>query len=411
MSWRLRRRSTTDEFHLLREIAIKTVRHLGIVGECNIQYALNPKTSDYRVIEVNARLSRSSALASKATGYPLAFVSTKLSLGIRLDEIKNAVTKKTTAFFEPALDYLVLKMPRWDIHKLKSADRNIGSEMKSVGEVMAIGRSFPEVLQKAIRMLNIGASGLTDYPWSITDPIKEISQATDRRIFALHEWFKRGGSVDEANKLSHIDPWFLHHLASIAKVEAELPNWASLSRERFIAIKQHGFSDKAIAKLRQSDEKTIRKQRINKGIIPSIKQIDTLAGEFAAETNYLYTTYHGQYHDVEPSRERPLLVLGSGPTPLALRSSSTGAQSTPRRTLRKNKKPTIIVNSNPETVSTDYDESDRLYFEEPTFERIQDIAEFETPKGIIVSVGGQIANNLVLPFTKPIIPFWVHLPT
>lgn len=384
------------EFHMLREIAIKTVRHLGIVGECNIQYALNPKTSDYRVIEVNARLSRSSALASKATGYPLAFVSTKLSLGIRLDEIKNAVTKKTTAFFEPALDYLVLKMPRWDIQKLKSADRTIGSEMKSVGEVMAIGRSFPEVLQKAIRMLNIGASGLTDYPFPIADPIKEISKATDRRIFALHEWFKRGGSVEEANNLSHIDPWFLNHLSAIAKEEAELP-LGRLSRERFISAKQLGFSDKAIAKLRQSDDKTIRKQRINKGIVPSIKQIDTLAGEFAAETNYLYTTYHGQFHDVEPSVERPLLVLGSGPYCIGSSVEFDWCAVNTVKTFRKNKEQTIIVNSNPETVSTDFDESDRLYFEELTFERIQDIADFETPKGIVVSVGGQIANNLVLP--------------
>lgn len=384
------------EFHMLREIAIKTVRHLGIVGECNIQYALHPKTSDYRVIEVNARLSRSSALASKATGYPLAFVSTKLSLGIRLDEIKNAVTKKTTAFFEPALDYLVLKMPRWDIQKLKSADRNIGSEMKSVGEVMAIGRSFPEVLQKAIRMLNIGASGLTDYPFPIPDPIKEISKATDRRIFALHDWFKRGGSVDEAHRLSHIDPWFLNHLADIAKEEAEL-TFGKLTRERFIRAKQMGFSDKVIAKLRQSEEKVIRKQRINKGITPSIKQIDTLAGEFAAETNYLYTTYHGQCHDVEPSVKKPMLVIGSGPYCIGSSVEFDWCAVNTAKTFRKNSEQTIIVNSNPETVSTDFDESDRLYFEELTFERIQDIADFENVKGIVVSVGGQIANNLVLP--------------
>lgn len=384
------------EFHLLRETAIKTVRHLGIVGECNIQYALHPKTSDYRVIEVNARLSRSSALASKATGYPLAFVSTKLSLGIRLDEIKNSVTKKTTAFFEPALDYLVLKMPRWDIQKLKSADRTIGSEMKSVGEVMAIGRSFPEVLQKAIRMLNIGASGLTDYPFPIADPIKEITKATDRRIFALHDWFKRGGSVEEAHKLSNIDPWFLHHLDRIAKQEADLPI-GKLTRERIIEAKQMGFSDKIIAKLRQSDEKVIRKQRINKGIVPIVKQIDTLAGEFAAETNYLYTTYHGSSHDVAPSEKKPLLVLGSGPYCIGSSVEFDWCAVNTAKTLRKNHEQTIIVNSNPETVSTDFDESDRLYFEELTFERIQDIADFESVKGIVVSVGGQIANNLVMP--------------
>lgn len=384
------------EFHMLRTIALKTVRHLGIVGECNIQYALNPKNSDYRVIEVNARLSRSSALASKATGYPLAFVSTKLSLGIRLDEIKNAITKKTTAFFEPALDYLVLKMPRWDIQKLKSADRSIGSEMKSVGEVMAIGRSFPEVLQKAIRMLNIGCSGLTDYPFPIADPIKEITHATDRRIFALHEWFKRGGSVEEANKLTHIDPWFLNHLALIAKEESDLTLY-KLTRERIVKAKQLGFSDKAISKLRQSDEKTIRKQRINKGIIPFVKQIDTLAGEFDAQTNYLYTTYHGQYHDVNPTNQQALLVLGSGPYCIGSSVEFDWCAVNTVKTFRSHRQQTIIVNSNPETVSTDFDESDRLYFEELSFERIQDIADFEQPKGTVVSVGGQIANNLVLP--------------
>lgn len=389
---------SNEEYHMLREIAIKTARHLGIVGECNIQYALNPSNGDYRVIEVNARLSRSSALASKATGYPLAFVSTKLSLGLRLDEIKNAVTKQTTAFFEPSLDYLVVKMPRWDITKLKSADRTIGSEMKSVGEVMAIGRSFPEALQKAIRMLNIGSSGLGDYPFSIPDAKKEIEKATDRRLFAIANFFREGGTIDEVHKLSNIDKWFLHHLHAIISFEDSLKE--NIDDETFRKAKQMGFSDKRIAKLKKKSEEAIRQERLKKGILPIVKQIDTLAGEFSAETNYLYTTYHGEIHDVPPSEKPPILVLGSGPYCIGSSVEFDWCAVNAAKTLRKHHEHTIIINSNPETVSTDYDESNRLYFEEITFERVQDIADYEKVKGIIVSVGGQIANNLALPLDK-----------
>lgn len=387
---------SNEEYHRLREVAIKTVRHLGIIGECNIQYALHPKSSDYRVIEVNARLSRSSALASKATGYPLAFVSTKLALGKRLDEIQNAVTKKTTAFFEPALDYLVVKMPRWDIHKLRSADRKIGSEMKSVGEVMAIGRSFPEALQKAIRMLNIGASGLTDYPYEIPDPSKEIEIATDRRLFALFKFFMEGGELEQAHHLSQIDPWFLHHIKAISQCAINL-SVERLTETLLHHAKRMGFSDRTIAKLKNSTEQKIRKDRIKKGITPFFKQIDTLAGEFVAETNYLYATYHASEHDVEASFKKPILILGSGPYCIGSSVEFDWCAVNAAKTLRSLGEQTIMINSNPGTVSTDYDESDRLYFEEITLERVEDIADFERVKGIIVSVGGQGANNLAFP--------------
>jgi len=387
------------EYHLLREIAIKTVRHLGVIGECNIQYAVDPTKTDYRVIEVNARLSRSSALASKATGYPLAFVAAKLALGYKLHEIKNSVTRKTSAFFEPALDYIVVKMPRWDIHKLKSADRTIGSEMKSVGEVMAIGRSFPEALQKAVRMLNIGCSSLTDYPYIIPDPKKEIAKATDRRLFAIASFMKNGGSVDEVHRLSSIDKWFLHHLKMVIEMEPLLKEGA-LERKRLLEAKQLGFSDRAIAQLRSCSEPEIRALRLQHGVAPCVKQIDTLAGEFEAVTNYLYMTYHGSVHDVDSSFEPPYLVLGSGPYCIGSSVEFDWCAVNTIRTLREMGKNTIMVNSNPETVSTDYDESDRLYFEELTLERIQDISDFEGVKGIVVSVGGQIANNLALPLSK-----------
>jgi len=390
---------TNYEFHFLREIAIKTARHLGIVGECNIQYALNPLNSDYRVIEVNARLSRSSALASKATGYPLAFVATKLSLGKLLNEISNSVTKKTTAFFEPALDYIVVKIPRWDIQKFKCADRTIGSEMKSVGEVMAIGRSFPEALQKAIRMLNIGASGLGDYPYTIAHPEQEIEKATDRRLFALNKFFKQGGTVELAHKLSHIDKWFLHHLQNIVRLEGHFKK-EELTTPLLLRAKQNGFSDKTLSKLKGIPEQDFRKMRIKMGLLPIVKQIDTLAGEFAAETNYLYTTYHGTEHDVKTSKKKPILIVGSGPYCIGSSVEFDWCAVNAAKTLRKHKEQTIIINSNPETVSTDYDESDRLYFEELTLERIQDIADFEKTKGIVVSVGGQIANNLAMHLHK-----------
>lgn len=387
------------EYHMLREIALKAADLFNIIGECNIQYALNPHNGEYRVIEMNARLSRSSALASKATGYPLAFVAAKLALGFNLAEIKNAVTKKTVAFFEPALDYVVVKIPRWDIHKLRSADRRIGTEMKSVGEVMAIGRSFPEALQKAVRMLNIGASGLTDYPHPIDQLKKEIEYATDRRLFALYEFFKKGGSAKEAHRLSKISLWFLWHIQAIAECETMIEK-ETLTADVLKKAKRMGFSDKAIGQLKRMDETKARLLRKKYGIVPYVKQIDTLAGEFDAQTNYLYLTYHGQCHDVEPACARPVIVLGSGPYCIGSSVEFDWCAVNTCRTLRSLHEETIIINSNPETVSTDYDESDRLYFEELTLERIRDIADFEQPKGIIVSVGGQIANNLSLPLFK-----------
>lgn len=390
---------TNREYHGLREIAIRAARHFQITGECNIQYALNPKNGDYRVIEMNARLSRSSALASKATGYPLAFVAAKLALGFSLAEIKNAVTKKTVAFFEPALDYVVIKIPRWDIHKFRSADRRIGTEMKSVGEVMAIGRSFPEALQKATRMLNIGASGLTDYPHPIANLKDEISHATDRRLFALYQFFKKGGSIVEAHRRSQIDPWFLYHLQHLAKWEKKLKS-SSLNALILKESKKLGFSDKAIGKIKHLHAQKVRDLRIKHGITPCVKQIDTLAGEFDAKTNYLYLTYHGQVHDVQPSGNSPVIVLGSGPYCIGSSVEFDWCAVNTCRSLRDLGEETIIINSNPETVSTDYDESDRLYFEELTLERVQDIADIERPKGIIVSVGGQIANNLALPLDE-----------
>lgn len=384
---------TNREYHGLRDIAIRAARHFKIVGECNIQYALNPKNGDYRVIEMNARLSRSSALASKATGYPLAFVAAKLALGFSLAEIKNSVTKKTVAFFEPALDYVVIKIPRWDIHKFRSADRRIGTEMKSVGEVMAIGRSFPEALQKGMRMLNIGASGITDYPHEIKDLHDEISHATDRRIFALYHFFKKGGSLADAHRRSQIDKWFLYHLQALAKWEKKLKA-SPLSPALLKESKKLGFSDKAIGKIKKLDTQKVRDLRIKHGITPYVKQIDTLAGEFDAKTNYLYLTYHGMVHDIEPSSRPPVIVLGSGPYCIGSSVEFDWCAVNTCRALRSLSEETIIINSNPETVSTDFDESDRLYFEELTLERVQDIADIEHPKGVIVSVGGQIANNL-----------------
>ncbi len=386
---------SNEEYHMLREVAIKTVRHLGVIGECNIQYAVHPNKVDYRVIEVNARLSRSSALASKATGYPLAFVAAKLALGYLLHEIKNSVTQQTSAFFEPALDYVVVKMPRWDIHKLRAADRTIGSEMKSVGEVMAIGRSFPEALQKAVRMLNIGCCSLFDYPYTIPNPKQEIAVATDSRLYAIAEMLRKGMSVDEIHESSHIDKWFLHHLAEMVGIEKEIKEKPLVEVLR--RAKRFGFSDKAIGLLINETEESVRTKRLELGIKPVIKQIDTLAGEFDAETNYLYLTYHGAYNDLEPSKKAPTVVMGSGPYAIGSSVEFDWCAVNTVRTLRRHNVPAIMINSNPETVSTDYDESDRLYFEELTQERVRDIADFESPSGIIISVGGQIANNLALP--------------
>lgn len=386
---------TNPEHQLLRNIAIQVANHFGIAGECNIQFAVNPANGDYRVIEVNARLSRSSALASKATGYPLAFVAAKLALGYLLHEVPNGVTQKTCAYFEPALDYLVVKIPRWDTQKLKSAGRSIGTEMKSVGEVMAIGRSFPEALQKAVGMLNIGASCLSDYPQQIPDAEDEIKYPTDRRLFALYQYLVKGGTVEQAFKWSQIDPWFLVRVAQIAAMEMSLKK-AKLNNELLRSAKELGFSDRALGLLFKEPEDAIRKKRIAAGITPVVKQIDTLAGEFAAQTNYLYLTYHGCEHDLPPSEERPIIVLGSGPYAIGSSVEFDWCAVNTSRTLRRLGKTAILINSNPETVSTDYDESDRLYFEQLTLERVRDIADFEKSMGIVVSVGGQIANNLSL---------------
>ncbi|TAN33261.1 carbamoyl-phosphate synthase (glutamine-hydrolyzing) large subunit [Patescibacteria group bacterium] len=393
-----------EQYHRLRELSIKIARHLKIIGECNVQFALHPKTGDYRVIELNPRLSRSSALASKATGYPLAYIAAKLAIGKLLPELKNSVTKKTSAFFEPALDYLTIKIPRWDTNKLRSAERSIGSEMKSVGEVMAIGRSFPEALQKAVRMLNIGADGLSDYPFPIAEPKKEMENATDRRLFALYQFFKKGGGVKEAGQLTSINEWFLAHIKNIAALEKTIKN-KRLTPALLLQAKQFGFSDVGLAKLKNTDEKKIRRLRKKNKILPCFKQIDTLAGEYPAETNYLYATYHGAGHDIAALDKKPIIVLGSGPYAIGSSVEFDWCAVNTARALRALDKKTIMLNSNPETVSTDYDESDRLYFEELTLERVADIADFEggakasfesTP-GIVVSVGGQIANKIALP--------------
>jgi carbamoyl-phosphate synthase large subunit len=390
---------SNEQHQILRNIALEVANHFSIIGECNIQFAINPKNGDYRVIEMNARLSRSSALASKATGYPLAFIATKLALGYHLCEIKNSVTQVTSAYFEPALDYIVVKIPRWDTHKLKAAERTIGTEMKSVGEVMAIGRSFPEALQKAVGMLNKGASCLMDYPEVIDNPRNEIQFATDRRLFALYQFFKSGGTVVQAQNLSQINYWFLSHIYGLTELEKQL-NQQKLNKQLLYQLKQAGFSDSFIAKAKSKSEKQIRCLRLKYGIVPFVKQIDTLAGEFAAQTNYLYLTYHGVEHDIAPAVHRPIVVLSSGPYSIGSSVEFDWCAVNTAQTLRRLKEIAIIINSNPETVSTDYDESDRLYFEQLSFERVQDIVDFESAKGIIVSVGGQIANNLAVPLAK-----------
>ncbi|OGG50770.1 carbamoyl phosphate synthase large subunit [Candidatus Kaiserbacteria bacterium RIFCSPHIGHO2_01_FULL_54_36] len=393
---------SNEEYHRLREISIRTIRHLGIVGECNIQYALHPETADYRVIEVNARLSRSSALASKATGYPLAFVAAKLALGYTLPEIKNSVTGITTACFEPALDYLVLKMPRWDLGKFENAAQRIGTEMKSVGEVMAIGRSFEEVLQKALRMLNVGASGFS-LPATMMDlrgPSceKEVRIPTTRRIFAIAAAFRRRTSVEKIHKLSGIDRWFLEKMRNIVEFERHISK-NRLNKQTMQAAKKLGFSDAQIAVIKKINEESVRALRKKLRILPVVKQIDTLAGEFPAQTNYLYLTYHGTEHDVIPGKKQ-VAVLGSGPYCIGSSVEFDWSCVQALKTLKACGKRTIMINSNPETVSTDYDMSDRLYFEELTLERILDIVEFEKPEGVVVSTGGQIPNNLALKLHK-----------
>ncbi len=399
---------TNSEYHKLREIAIRIVRHIGIVGECNVQYAFDPDSEDYRVIEVNARLSRSSALASKATGYPLAFVAAKLALGYGLFELKNSVTKTTTAFFEPALDYVVCKIPRWDLAKFHGVSREIGSSMKSVGEVMAIGRTFEEALQKGLRMIQQGMHGfVANKTLSISDMNKALSEPTDRRIFYLSQALQSGYTIEQIHSLTKIDNWFLQKLQNIVDIAKELKQTESfndLSDELLLRSKQMGFSDFQIERLmfdihenksHIGDE--VRAERKRRGILPVVKQIDTLAAEYPAQTNYLYITYNGSANDVKYLGDhRSVVVLGSGAYRIGSSVEFDWCSVNALNTIRKQGLRSVMINYNPETVSTDYDMCDRLYFDELTYERVMDILELENPMGTIVSVGGQIPNNLAV---------------
>ena len=387
------------EYHMLRRIAIDVARHIGIVGECNIQYALDPYSNEYRVIEVNARLSRSSALASKATGYPLAFVAAKLAVGKTLLEIENRITRVTKSCFEPALDYCVVKVPRWDLGKFKDVDTRIGSEMKSVGEVMSIGRSFEEALQKALRMTGIGAPGLCaeladDVP-SDRDSLRDaLSHPTDRRIFTVYRAMKEGLSPDDVHEATRIDKWFLGKIAHVLACENSLST-AKLEKELLLEAKKLGFSDARIAELTKRKESDIRGKRQKLGILPSFKRIDTLAAEYPAQTNYLYATYSGASHDVEAGGG--IMILGSGAYRIGSSVEFDWCCVNAAETVRKLGRKAIMINCNPETVSTDFDVCDRLYFEELSFERVLDIYEFEHPDGLVLSMGGQIPNNLAMP--------------
>ncbi len=388
---------TNDEYHRLRSVALHIINELGVVGECNVQYALHPSDGRYRVIEINARLSRSSALASKATGYPLAWVATKLALGHNLADLKNSVTGVTGCFFEPALDYVTVKIPRWDLAKFRAASRRIGTEMKSVGEVMAIGACFEEALQKAVRSLGLGYDGLTDPKARAAEPLDEIEHATDRRLYAITEMLSRDTSAAEVHRLSGIDPWFIARVEEIVAAARELEKRGSepADRDRLAKLKRLGFSDRQIARHTGSAEADVRKARLDLGVVPHVRRIDTLAGEFPAQTNYLYLTYGAERDELEPeTRGRPVLVLGSGPycigSSVEFDWCSVGMVKTASGLGHR----TVLVNCNPETVSTDYDETDRLYFEELTLERVLDIVEFERPLGVVVSVGGQLPNNL-----------------
>ncbi len=390
---------TNDEYHGLRKASIDIVRSLGIVGECNVQFALNPNPKnsqlDYYVIEVNARLSRSSALASKATGYPLAYVAAKLALGYNVSNLQNKVTGVTQACFEPALDYIVVKMPRWDLDKFKGADQRLGSSMKSVGEVMGIGRTFEEAYQKAIRMLDLEYEGATSERLfnEKQDVLDAIKVPTPKRKFALARAIRNGIPVEKIYQLCGIDPWFLYRIKNIVDFETELTKTKELKPELLRKLKQLGFSDKRIGELIGKSGLDIRSLRKKWDIIPAVLQIDTLAAEFPAQTNYLYTTYNASQSDVTPSNKDAIIVLGSGPYHIGSSVEFDWCSVNTVTNLKKYKKKSIIINCNPETVSTDYDISDRLYFEELTFERIADIYEFENPMGIIVSVGGQTPNK------------------
>ena len=390
---------TNDEYHFLRKKAIDIVRHLGIVGECNVQYAFSPDGEDYRVIEVNARLSRSSALASKATGYPLAAVAAKLGLGYGLHQLKNAVTRTTPAFFEPALDYVVVKIPRWDLAKFKGVSRGIGPSMKSVGEVMAIGRTFEEAFQKGLRMIGQGANGFVcNKPYHVGDLDEALSHPTDTRIFAVAAAFESGYSVDKIHELTHIDRWFLDKFAHIENTYRELENYPSLERvpaDLLREAKVEGFSDIQIGRVFGIPETAVRERRVALGIRPSIKQIDTLAAEFPAVTNYLYLTYQGSCDDVEPEDPgRSVIVLGSGAYRIGSSVEFDWCAVSTVRTLRENGRKAIMVNYNPETVSTDYDTCDRLYFDELSLETVWEICMREKPDGVVVSVGGTSATDI-----------------
>ena len=389
-----------EEYHMLRTIAMKTVRHLGIVGECNIQYTLNPDTGEYRVIEINARLSRSSALASKATGYPLAHVAAKLALGYRLNEVENKVTGSTQACFEPALDYVAIKMPRWDLTKFKAATRRIGSEMKSVGEVMAIARTFEEALQKATRMVGIGAEGVVGNDFTFDDVEDEMANPTDRRLFAIGKAMQQSKySVEKVHQLTKIDRWFLYKIKRMVDMQRELKKATRVTAEMMRDAKQLGFSDRQIAALRKKTPDQIRAQRKKLGVLPVVKQIDTLAGEFPAQTNYLYMTYNGSEHDINPGKNS-VTVLGSGSYRIGSSVEFDWACVQAVKTAQNKGYETIMVNCNPETVSTDFDECDRLYFEELTLERVLDIQDYEQSTGTVVSMGGQIPNTLAIQLHK-----------
>lgn len=398
---------SNDDYHYLRELAIKIIRHIGIVGECNVQYAYDPDSMDYRVIEVNARLSRSSALASKATGYPLAFVAAKLGLGYGLFELKNSVTKDTSAFFEPALDYIVCKIPRWDLGKFHGVRREIGSSMKSVGEVMAIGRTFEEVIQKGLRMIGQGMHGFVgNRELKIDDMDKALKEPTDKRIFVLAEALHKGYTVDRLHELTRIDRWFLEKLKHIIDTENELKTFneiEALPADLLRLAKQQGFSDFQIARavrrekldITGRDNDRVRARRKSFGIVPVVKQIDTLAAEYPAMTNYLYLTYNGSVNDVQYLNDRrSVVVLGSGAYRIGSSVEFDWCSVNALLTVKEQGYRSVMINYNPETVSTDYDMCDRLYFDELTFERVMDILELENPHGVILSVGGQIPNNL-----------------
>ena len=408
---------TNHDYHKLRELSIKIIRHIGIIGECNVQYAFDPNSDDYRVIEVNARLSRSSALASKATGYPLAFVAAKLGLGYGLFELKNSVTKTTSAFFEPALDYVVCKIPRWDLSKFRGVDRELGSSMKSVGEVMAIGRTFEEVIQKGLRMIGQGMHGFVDNKeLEIKDVETSLKEPTDKRIFVIYEAFAEGYSIDKVHELTKIDKWFLQKLYNIYSTNEELKKCQNINvvdNELLRRAKLQGFSDFQIARALGLGKEmkmaeailVVRARRKQAGIIPHVKQIDTLAAEYPAQTNYLYLTYNACSDDVEYEHDhRSIVVLGSG----AYRIGSSvefdwcGVQAL--QTIRRAGYLSVMINYNPETVSTDYDMCDRLYFDELTFERVMDIIDLECPHGVIVSTGGQIPNNLAMRLDEQRVP-------